>query len=265
MRALLLTILLIVSLPLLSQESGHIVLNPLTGDLEYVTNPYAIGDSLVNLGYNNNVARQTLSTMIGFGNYLGSPDCITIGWDNKAGCAQNFSMGKNIVCNADKVIMIGMSTVNAEAYMAGSVALCPTSEMAVLHIHSGYNMPNNGFVGNMGGVRIGEGSLYNKDSTALEIIAHQDPSNLRAASPEGAKLITTEDDEWVIGTDAMTLAGSIEAGYVECDYVPTVHSAASDTSLLPTPLKIGDYYIDTDARDVYISTGTARGSWKKVN
>lgn len=262
MRSLLLTIILVLSLPLLSQESGHIVLNPLTGELEYVTNPYAIGDSLVNLGYNNSVDRQTLSTMIGFDNYLGEPDCISVGWNNSNNCGQNFSMGKNIKCNADKVIMVGMSTIKAEAKMAGSVAFCPTSQKAVMHIHSGYGMPNNGFVGNKGGVRIGWGPSYNTDNAAFEIIAHR---NTDSSPIPTAQLIATESEEWILGPDAMTLAGSIKAGYLECDHVPKVHSAASDTSLLPTPLKIGDYYIDTSARDVYISTGTARGSWRKVN
>lgn len=267
MRRLILGILLFIASMgiLFAQESGHIVLNPLTGDLEYVTNPYAIGDSLVNLGYDNNVARATLSTMIGFGNYLGRPDCIAVGWDNSVNCNQNFALGKNIRCNSDKVIMIGMSDRQVEARMPGSVAFCPGGEYAVMHIHSGYDATSRYSV-NKGGVRIGRGDAYNRDSTALEIIACRDTASASMYStPDAAQIIATEGDEWIINPDEMSLAGSISAGYIDSPYTPKVHSAAADTSLLHTPLKVGDYYIDTSARDVYISTGTARGSWKKVN
>lgn len=261
MRCLYVGILLIFSLSLFSQESGHIVLNPLTGKLEYVTNPYAIGDSLVNLGYDNNIDIKTLSSMIGFGNYLGKPDCIAVGWNNVINCGQNFAIGKNIMCNADKVIMIGMSNISTEARMPGSIAFCPSGELGVMYVHSGYNMPNNGYDENIGGVRIGRENAYNTDSTALEIIAYGDRIN----TPSTVQLIATENDEWTIDPDEMTLAGSMTTGYLECDYTPKVHSAASDTSVMHTPLKVGDYFINTNARDVYISVGISRGSWRKVN
>ena len=90
------------------EEAGHIVLNPLTGNLEFVSNPYLIGDSLINLGYANSISRTTLSTLVGFGNYLSQPDCIVMGWDNTVNCGQNFAIGKNIKCNSDKVLMFGM-------------------------------------------------------------------------------------------------------------------------------------------------------------
>ena len=353
MRGIFAAILLMISLSLFAQESGHIVLNPLTGELEYVTNPYAIGDSLVNLGYDNNIDHATLSTMIGYGNYLGSPDCITVGWDNGANCGQNFAIGRNIRCDSDKVIMLGMSTMKVTAKMPGSVAFCPTGEWAVMHVHSGYAMSNNGFYANIGGVRIGNSYSYNSDSTALEIVGRrvnyikyedtgdttglssgdlwtdttgtdktyeyaeedwnifsdtiyyqttepaepgdgnlwfdtddnyttyssasgvwslfsgnsyiQNYTPLYTGTTSAYQLIATENDEWTIDRDEMTMAGSIETGYLECDYTPKVHSAAADTSIMHTPLKIGDYFIDTSARDVYISTGTARGSWRKVN
>lgn len=261
MRGIVAGIVLFLSISLFSQESGHIVLNPLTGELEYVTNPYAIGGSLVNLGYDNNIDIKTLSSMIGFGNYLGKPDCFSVGWDNTVNCGQNFAIGKNITCNSDKVIMIGMSTVQSEARMPGSVSFCPTGELAVMYVHSGYSMPNDGYDENIGGVRIGRGNAYNTDSTALEIIAHGERSN----TPSTVQLIATEGDKWTIDPNEMTLVGSISTGYLECDYTPKVHSAASDTSVMHTPLKVGDYFIDTGARDVYISVGISRGSWRKAN
>ena len=248
---------------LFAQESGHIVLNPLTGDLEYVTNPYAIGDSLVNLGYDNNIDHATLSTMIGFGNYLGSPDCVSVGWDNSVNCTQNFSLGKNIQCNAEKVIMIGMSPyLNVEARMPGSIAFCPGGGYGTMYVHSGYTQANNTYSGNIGGVRIGRGTAYTDGNIALEVIGSYPGFE---DSPATSKIINTGNGEWVVDPDEMTLTGSVEVGYLESPYTPKVHSAAADTSLLPTPLKIGDYFIDTSARDVYISTGTARGTWKKVN
>jgi len=270
MRKFSVGLLLLFSLALFAQQTGRIVLNPLTGDLEYVTNIYSMGDSLVNIGYGNypnNTNRPTkIYTIIGYGNVMGDDHNIAIGWGNTTSCLEVFSMGKNLRCDMERVIQIGMSEIISEADMPGTVALCPTkSAKGVLHVHSGFEMPNNGYVEDIGGVIIGDGRTYNNDSTALEIITHLDVENPRSVTPASAQLIATENDEWTIDPDEMTLAGSMAIGYLECDYVPKVHSAASDTSLLPIPLKIGDYYIDTSARDVYIATGTARGSWRKVN
>lgn len=265
MKQLFTGLLLIFTLSMAAQESGHIVMNPLTGELEFVTNPYAIGDSLVNLGYDNNVWAATLTTTIGFGNYLGHPDCIAVGWDNTFNCLQNFALGKNITCNADKVIMIGMSDRQVEAKMPGSVAFCPGGEWAVLHVHSGYG-PRTLYSENKGGVRIGQGYGYADGNISLEVYAHRHTSTATGFStPATARIIATENDEWIVDSDEMTLAGSLSTGYIESPYIPKVHSAAADTSLMPTPLKIGDYFIDTSARDVYISTGTSRGAWRKVN
>lgn len=251
---------------LFAQESGQIVMNPLTGELEYVTNPYPIGDSLINLGYDNNIDYSTLSTMVGFGNYLGSPDCIVAGWDNHVACGQNFAFGKNIKCNSDKVIMIGMSPIDTEARMPGSVAFCPGGELAVMHVHSGYRMPNDGFDGNKGGVRIGRGPIYADGNTALEVIAHRDTTFAsKFGPPSGEQIIATENDQWVVDPDGMALSGAISTGFVSSPHTPQVYSAAADTSFLPTPEKVGDYFIDTSARNVYIAVGVARGSWRKVN
>ena len=249
-----------------SSESGHIVLNPLTGNLEFVSNPYSIGDSLINLGYDNDVALSTLSTMVGFGNYLSQPDCIVFGWDNTVNCSQNFALGKNIRCNSDKVLMFGMGDKTVEAKMPGSIAFCPEAKWAVMHIHSGYGMPNNGWEGNKGGVRIGYGKAYSDGDVALEVIAHMDTTSSSGfAPPAGDRLIATENEEWVVAPDETTFAGSLEVANIESTYTPHVYSGAADTSLLSTPLKIGDYYIDTDSRNVYISVSTAEGGWRKVN
>jgi len=268
MRRLLLILLFVPSLltAQYSSESGHIVLNPLTGNLEFVSNPYIIGDSLINLGYDNSISQTTLSTLVGYGNFLSQPDCIVFGWSNTVNCSQNFALGKYIKCNSDKVLMLGMSDKSVEAKMPGSIAFCPMADWAVMHIHSGYGMPNDGWEGNKGGVRIGYGKSYADGDVALEVIAHKDTAtSSQFGPPTGDRIIATENDEWVVEPDEVTFAGSVEVANVDSPYTPRVYSGAADTSLLPTPFKVGDYYIDTDARDVYISTGTARGDWKKVN
>lgn len=261
MKKHILSILLaIIPLFCFSQKYGRIVQDPLTGEMEYVYNPYAEGDSIVNLGYGNYpIGEGTLSTMIGFGNVMGSYDGLSIGWDNATSCNRVYALGKNLYCNADEGMPIGMSERTAERRMPGSVAFCPTGDYAVMHVHSGFPQARNRYTENIGGVRIGRGYTYNNDSTALEVIAHMDTTSATV------QVIATENDEWVLYPDSMTLAGSVQTGYLESPYTPKVHSAASDTSLLPTPLKVGDYYIDTSARDVYIATGTSKGSWRKVN
>lgn len=257
MRTILSVILLIFSISLFSQEQGRWVMNPLTGVLEYVSNTYSMGDFLINLGYDNNTKGNTLNTLIGYGNLM-NDHSIAIGWNNQVGCTENFVLGRNIRCDADRTITIGFGPKYWRARMPGSIAFGSNSKCAILHVHSGHDMPNNGYQGNIGGVRIGWGSVYADGTTALEIIAHSN-------SASSTTILSTESDEWVIGNDNMTVSGYMATGYFESDHVPKVHSAAGDTSLLPVPLKIGDYFIDISARDVYISTGSVRGSWLKVN
>jgi len=266
MKKHILSILLaIIPLSCFSQKHGRIVQDPLTGEMEYVYNPYAQGDSIVSLGYGNTSGgTEALGTIIGYGNKMGSTDGLSIGWDNLTSCNMVFTLGQNLECHSNQALSVGMSTRKVEHSMPGSVAFCPTGKYAILHVHSGFPQANNRYTEDLGGVRIGSGYAYNSDSAALEIIATRDTEYL-SPPPDGAQLIATENDEWILDPDEMTLAGSTSLGYLECDYVPKVHSAASDTSLLPTPLKVGDYYIDTSARDVYIATGTAQGSWRKVN
>lgn len=48
--------------------------------------------------------------------------------------------------------------------------------------------------------------------------------------------------------------------------IPTIYSAAGDTSNYPTPGKVGNIYIDTSSSDVYVSVKAIRhNGWKKVN
>ena len=47
--------------------------------------------------------------------------------------------------------------------------------------------------------------------------------------------------------------------------IPTIYSAASDTSGYPVPGKIGNIYLNTSAGKVYISVSAARGGWRILN
>lgn len=240
-------------------------MDPLTGELGYVTNTYVMTDSLIHLGYGNTTTSGNLNTIIGYGNLL-SEHSIAFGWSNQATCSENFLIGYNINCTSDKTITIGRGagSVGIYTWMPGSIGLGMLTERATLHVHSGYGQLNNGYEGDIGGVIIGWTGAYNIPNAGLEINAHRDANNPKT-NPPTAKFISTENDEWIVGMEEMTVAGSLSAGNISCSFVPHVYSGAADTSLLPTPLKTGDYYIDTSARDVYISTSATRGSWIKVN
>ena len=52
----------------------------------------------------------------------------------------------------------------------------------------------------------------------------------------------------------------------EVTTVPTIYSAAGDTSNYPVPGKVGNLYIDTSAGDVYVSIKAIRhDGWIKLN
>lgn len=265
MKKILTIALLFCSVALMAQQKrGRLVLNPLSGKLEYVENIYAMSEVLINSGYDN-VTFQSLNTIFGFGNVL-NDNSIAFGWNNYANCNKNFMIGKNLMCNGDKTISIGQGF---EPNMPGSVNFGYNSERPTLTIHSGYPMPNDGYVGDIGAVRIGyRRGGHNEDSTALEITGFElfyGEGLDNYGTPPGTQFIATENDDWTVGLDGMELTGTFSMANLECDFVPHVYSGAADTSLLPTPFKIGDYYINTTGREVYISTGTSLGKWRKVN
>ncbi len=176
MKKILHILLLSFSLSLFSQEQGRMVLNPLTGEMEYVTNTYTMADSLINIGYGNNTSTSSLNTIIGYNNTMGDHS-IALGRNNSVGCTENFVMGRNIRCDADRTITIGYGSSNLRARMPGSISLGMFSKWGILAVHSGYGMPNSGYVGDIGGVRIGWGFAYADGTTALEVIAHSDTAS----------------------------------------------------------------------------------------
>jgi len=267
MRKLGIFILLLVSINLFSQqEVGRWVLNPLTGELEYVTNTYFMQDSLIVLGYSSYFYPPAgyLNASIGYNLQNNARHGFNIGWYNETGCDENFVMGQKVQCFGERNTTIGMHDwgVGGEtmsAKLVGSVAFGVNTKYAVLHVHSGYGPGQHSYAGeDIGGVAIGRPPFDLTSGTGLEIYAHHDS----ASTPT---ILRTESDELVIDNYSMTFSGSLETGYFENIHTPAIHSAAGDTSLLPVPLKTGDIYIDTSAKDVYISTGNERGKWKKVN
>lgn len=252
-------LLLSISLGILAQERPRLVRNPLTGEEEYITNVYFMQDSLIVLGYSDYLnPTGYLNASIGYGFQNNSEHGFNIGWNNLIGCTENFVIGHGLRCDAERVFTIGTNAAgggNMTGRIPGSIAFGVMTKYPMLHIHSGYSGSVN-YSGDIGGVRIGGSRASFESNVALEIFGHND---------DNAVMINAGSNKWRIREDSLNLAGWMETGYLECTYVPKVHSAAGDTSILPTPLKIGDYYIDTSSRDVYIAVGSTRGSWLKVN
>ena len=262
MKLRVIILLLSITMGILAQERPRLVRNPLTGEEEYITNVYYMQDSLIVLGIpGSNYVAPTgyLNASIGFGFLNFSEHGFNIGWNNNIGCPENFVMGHGLKCDSERSMTIGMNATGGKTMTAripGSIAFGVIAEYPIMHVHSGYSGSVR-YLGDIGGARIGGGQKSTFEANvALEIFGHDSDS---------AIMINTDADEWKVRKDSMILSGRMETGYLECTYVPKVHSAAGDTSLLPTPLKIGDYYIDTSPRDVYIAVGASRASWKKVN
>jgi len=259
-------ILLLISISLFSQEIGRWVVNPLTGELEYVTNTYFMQDSLIVLGHSSYFypPEGKLNASIGFNLNNFSRHGFNIGWYNETGCDENFVMGQYITCKGERNTTIGMYDweVGGErmsAKLVGSVAFGANTEYAILHVHRGYGQGHHAYAGeDIGGVVIGRPPFDLESGSNLEIYAHSD-------SASTTTILRTGSNELVIDNNNMTLSGSLDTGYFESVYTPAIHFAAGDTSLLPVPLKTGDIYIDTSVKDVYISIGSSRGKWEKVN
>jgi len=242
-----------------------IVTNPHTRQPDFIWNPLRSADTLIYIGYGGSVWDETLNIYIGYSNIMDQYS-ISFGRHNIIGCLHNYVIGNNLRCDSDKTITIGIGgKMRVSAYMPGSIGFGVNTDYSTLSIHSGYPSAENIYQGkNIGGAVIGKGSSYNDDTTALIIRSFRDTATY-VDDATGTQFIATEDDSWTVDLEGMELSGSLDVGNLSCVFVPQVYSGAADTSLLPTPLKIGDYYIDTSDRDVYISTGIIRGSWKKVN
>ena len=92
------------------------------------------------------------------------------------------------------------------------------------------------------------------DVTIPDNIAPGVAGNVKTSKGDGTWYSKTPPDTTVFEVEEMGAT------------IPTIYSAAGDTSLYSTPGKVGNIYINTTAGDVYISVKAIRhNGWKKVD
>lgn len=266
-----LTILLIV-ISISGHSQSRLQLNPITGQLELSANIAYMADTLINLG-DNIPGQHLINSYIGHYNGSVSANSMIIGNNSIASCDENFLMGSYISCSSDHSFSIFGGTGLFGAYgggslrIPGSVGIGYYSIRGALNIHSGYNNGDE-YCGDKGGVlinrwRVVYGSQYYQDTLlSLGIYAHNIDGNsymMRLKDSVGAERFSINDQ------GATTVAGSLSSESVVSNYTPSIYHSAFDTTYIPVPDKVGDIYIDTAEKDVYISNSTNRGGWQKVN
>jgi hypothetical protein len=269
-------IILLLSISLAGYSQSRLQLNPITGDLELSANIAFMADTLINLG-DNSPGQFLVNSLIGHNNSSVSKNSMIIGFNCSANCADNFVMGSYFKCSSDHGFAISggsmevSQTFNQHGRIPGSVGIGYFSQRGAMHVHSGYNSDDT-YCGDIGGVLINRYwtfksyinryQYYADSALALSVYSHNvDGSSymMKLKDSEGVEKFSINDQ------GATTVAGSFEAGSVISNYTPMVYHAAGDTSYIPVPVKLGDLYIDTSQKDVYISNNTARGGWQKVN
>ena len=266
MKRILIIFLLTLSLAGLSQS--RLLLNPLTGELELTANITYMSDTLINLG-TGYPGTNLINAIVGHSSSSVSENSMILGSHSRASCAYNFILGSYISCSADHSFTISAGYIDnqqSSIRLPGSVGIGYLSNRAIMYVHSGYNY-GDPYQGNIGGVLINRWRNYHRtyyadDLLALGIYAHNVDGNsymLKLKDSAGVEKFSINDQ----GT--MAVAGSFEAGSVISNYTPKIYHAAGDTSFVPVPTKLGDLYIDTSSKDVYISNATSRGGWIKVN
>ncbi len=115
----------------------------------------------------------------------------------------------------------------------------------------------------LGGVCIGKNYNYAGDpeEISLEIFSRKLSGSyiLKGENSTGSSAITITDQ------GNMTLAGYLDAPKVSCPSTPNVYYSASDTTNFPTPWNTGDFFINTAAKNIYVSRGTDRGDWVMIS
>lgn len=265
MRRILTILLILISLA--GHSQSRLQLNPLTGQLELSANIAYMADTLINLG-GNVAAHNLVNGYIGYSNASVSENSMIVGFNSYAACKENFVLGSYYRCNSDYVVSIwGGNIPDNNRYIPGSVGIGYYSQRGALDIHSGYNNGDE-YCGDKGGVlinrwRLGYGSQYYQDTLlSLGIYSHNVDGNsymMKLKDSGGSERFAINDQ----GTT--TVAGSLSPESVVSNYTPAIYHAAFDTTYIPVPNKVGDIYIDTAAKDVYISNSPSKGGWKKVN
>jgi len=245
-------------------DTTYYLWNPITGDLDYISQVNAVNDSTINYGTNNTVSSDTLNGAVGHGNVINTDRSMAIGYYNQTTRANNILFGTNLEADTTYTVTIGQGVTAVNRLVNskyGSIGMGYFATEPVLYVQSGYEAGES-YVADIGGVSIGGPDL--DTLTALQINEHLsgDAYFLKAKK----WVDNTLTDVFTVDYDGdATLTGTLTADSVICTYVPTIHQAAGDTSNYNTPDKIGDMFIDTSAGETYISVEAARGGWEKLN
>jgi len=263
MKKLIIFLFLIVPLLIArGQDPPNYIWNPETDQPDYISRVYPANDSTINFGTNNTLSEDTLNGVIGHSNIVNSERAMAIGYMNSVAKSNNLLFGAYVSADTTHTVTIGRG-LNVGNKMTnsryGSIGLGYFSSAPLMYIQSGYE-PGETYTADIGGVSIGGPAL---DSlTTLQINAHlSDPDAyfLKCKNWGGEDVFTVDYN------GNAELSGVLTADSVVCTHVPTIHHAAGDTSNYNIPDKIGDLFIDTSAGDTYISVGSSRGGWVKLN
>lgn len=244
-----------------AQDTTRYIFNPQTGRPDYISRYTPANDSTINFGSNNTVSSDTANGAIGHNNTVDAPLSMAFGYSNTTARANNILFGIYTRADSSNTITIGRGLnggiqMNNTRY--GSIGLGMFASEPLMYIQSGYEFGET-YSDDIGGVSIGGKAL--DTLTALQINAHLTGSAyfLKCKTYAGTDVFSVDYD------GNAELAGILTVDSVVCTHVPTIHQAAGDTSNYHTPDKIGDLFIDTSAGDTYISVGSSRGDWEKLN
>ncbi len=261
MRKLLILLLFIIPVLASAQDAGRYIINPQSGQFDYISRIFPGHDTLINFGTNNTFSSGSLNGVIGHNNTVTADQGISIGYQNFLTHEGNYQFGAFITDDTSNTITIGRGwnafqpLVNSKY---GTVGLGYFSSKPVLYVQSGLE-PGETWTQDIGGVSIGGPDL--DTLTALQITAHEsDGSSFIIKGEDSNRVERFSIDD--MGN--MSISGTITVDSIVSQRVPTIYQVAGDTTG-SAPAKIGDIFINTLSGDSYMSTGTARGDWVKLN
>ena len=259
MKKYIFSILLILPVLVYSQ---YYVMNPETGKFDYYLNVTPGSDTVINFGSVNTLGNANETGVIGHNLIVNAARSLAFGYSNNVTESDNIVFGTYLAPDVEQNITIGRGQAAVSPMVNskyGTVGIGYFVSEPTLYVQSGYE-PGESYVGDIGGVSIGGPDL--DTLTALQITSH---------AADGSSYFLIMKDS--VGVERMTVddLGNVEIyGVLSTDsivssHTPTIHTAAGDTSNYHTPDKVGDMFINSTAGDVYVSTGTSRGDWVKLN
>ncbi|MFH0757323.1 MAG: hypothetical protein V2B15_08560 [Bacteroidota bacterium] len=243
-----------------AQDTTNFVINPQTGRHDFISRVHPVSDTVIDYGTNNYLSPDTLNGVIGHGNTVDAARSMAIGNFNYISHESNILFGSFLISDTTYTVTLGRG-LNSGTKLAnsryGSVGLGYFSSAPILYVQSGYE-PGEAYVGDIGGVSIGGPEL--DTLTALQINEHLagDAFFLKCKNLSGNAVFSVDYN------GNADLDGTLTVDSVVCNYVPTIYQVAGDTTGL-APAKLGDMLINTSAGDMYISVGSSRGDWIKLN